>query len=92
MTAVEPFCRIEWHGDGRQQIRLSDGAGLSEDEAHSICREIALESADTLSVDELKHLVSDAATRHDLRSQWLEGGHADPLDQVAAFTLWRREG
>ena len=92
MTAVEPFCRIEWHGDGRQQIRLFDGAGLSEGEAHSLCREIAMGSADTLSVGELKHLVSDAATRHELRAQWLEGGHDDPLDQVAAFTFWRLEG
>jgi hypothetical protein len=38
---VEPFCRIEWHGEGRQQIRVFDGAELSADTARDVCVALA---------------------------------------------------
>ena len=85
---VEPFCRIEWHGEGRQQIRVFDGAELSADKAQGVCVSLAEACQGVRSIVDLQTTVDTVASRFGLRSQWLEGGHADPLDQVAAFTLW----
>jgi len=85
---VEPFCRIEWHGQGRQQIRIFDGAELSPDSARDVCIALAEACQDVRTISDLQATVERVASRFGLRSQWLEGGHADPLDQVAAFTLW----
>ena len=85
---AEPFCTIEWHGEGRQQIRLFDGADLTADTEESICREVAQAAFNANSIAALKGAVSGVAERRGLRGEWLKGGHADPLDQIAAFTLW----
>ena len=85
---VEPFCRIEWHGEGRQQLRVFDGAELSADTARDVCVALAEACQDVRTIIALQATVETVAARFGLRSQWLEGGHADPLDQVAAFTLW----
>lgn len=85
---VEPFCRIEWHGEGRQQIRVFDGAELSGDRARDVCVALAEACQDVRTIVDLQTTVETVASRFGLRSQWLEGGHAEPLDQVAAFTLW----
>lgn len=88
---AEPFCTIEWHGEGRQQIRLFDGANLTTDAGEAVCREVAEVALGVDSVAGLKVAVSRVADRRGLRAEWLIGGHADPLDQVAAFTLWTAE-
>ena len=85
---VDPFCKIEWHGEGRQQIRVFDGAELSTDRAQDVCVALAEGCHDVSTIAQLRTTVQTIASRFGLRSEWLKGGHADPLDQVAAFTLW----
>ena len=85
---VELFCRIEWHGEGRQQIRVFDGAELSADLARHICIALAEPCQDFRTVVGLQKTVETIVSAFGLLSQRLKGGHADPLDQVAAFTLW----
>lgn len=86
---AEPFCKIEWRGEGRQQARFFDGANLTREQQEDLCwRQLpdGLDEAKTVAA--LKEVVGRIAAANSLRAEWLEGGHADPLDQVAAFTLW----
>lgn len=85
---VEPFCSIGWHGEGRQLIRVFDGAEMSADRAREVCVALAEACQDVRTVVDLQTTIQATVSAFGLRSQWLEGGHADPLDQVAAFTLW----
>lgn len=91
--ANEPFCTIEWRGEGRQQARFFDGADLTREQQEDICwRQLggAIHEAETVAA--LKEVVGRIAADNGLRAEWLEGGHADPLEQVAAFTLWPAPG
>ena len=71
---AEPFCTIEWHGDGRQQIRLFDGAELGGKTARAVCQAIADEAGAVTTVLALQKVVTAVAERHGLRAEWLQGG------------------
>lgn len=61
---------------------------MSADRAREVCVALAEACQDVRTVVDLQTTIQATVSAFGLRSQWLEGGHADPLDQVAAFTLW----